>query len=791
MNFLDHLNPAQRAAVEHTQGPMLVIAGAGSGKTRVITYKVAYLIEKKLFPAENILAVTFTNKAAEEMKERIYALLHQKETRHLPLICTFHSFCARFLRKEIGVLGYPAHYTIYDVDDQKRLLKNISNQLKIDSKEFPSDYLKYRISQAKIREIQPGKYLNKYDYHGAENVSRVYTLYEQNMTRSGALDFDDLLLKTNQILQKYPEIRKKLNRKYRYILVDEFQDTNPPQYRLVNHLTSNHQNICVVGDEDQSIYGFRGAILTNILHLDNDFPDCRTFKLEQNYRSTRVILRAASVLAAQNTKRREKKLWTENEEGSPIGFFEAYDPTEEAWWVARNIQSILLEDFDAQVGVLYRTNFQSRRLEDALRSLSIRYRLVGGLSFYNRKEIKDMSAYLKLILNKKDDISFRRAINTPPRGIGEKTVHYLINRAAMQGISLWEALDHELGSSNLTPRALSALAHFRELILNMDKIAGAKKLGELVHQIYQQSGYQDFLQTQKDPHWETREENIREFITFAGEHERGGGALSTFLDHIALYSTDDEETGNERVSLMTLHSAKGLEFDVVFMVGLEEGLIPHYRSMESEDDLEEERRLCYVGMTRSKKKLALSRVKIRRRLSDGANETVKPSRFLMEIPEDCLQSCGAQDHITIQAVDSRKKKGVKLRDKGFTTLDTAEDVRSFFRKEPGSQTGPTKLSRPRIVTRPAGSVSIERQPERSPTAMPQRSGSPSASKQTRSNPQNLKSGDRVAHPTFGTGTIVRVEKSSKGRKLKILFDARGMKNILQHLANLEKIPRRG
>jgi DNA helicase-2/ATP-dependent DNA helicase PcrA len=781
MDFLSQLNPDQRAAVEYTQGPLLVVAGAGSGKTRVITFKVAHLIAQGLYPPDRILAVTFTNKAAEEMKARIETMV--RSTGPGPLVCTFHSFCARLLRREIGVLGYPSDYTIYDADDQKRLIKNICRQLKIDEKELAPDYIKFRISQAKVQETTPEEYTAAHHYPGAEVVQRIYEQYEKSMKRSSALDFDDLILKTNHILQRYPEVRQRINRRYGYILVDEFQDTNPPQYRLVRHLTAKHQNICVVGDEDQAIYGFRGAILSNILYFEKDFPGCKVFKLEQNYRSTRMILRAASVLASHNALRREKKLWTQNEEGLPIAHFQSQDPAEEAGWVSRSIQDILLNDFDATIGVLYRTNFQSRRLEDTLRSHSIRYKLMGGLSFYSRKEIKDIISYLKLLLNPDDDMSLLRCINMPPRGIGEKTVRFLANRASTANASLWQTLEHELDGQTLNTRTRSALASFRELVAELRQSAAGDSLGQLVRHIYENSGYADYLKTQKDPDWESRIDNILEFITFADEHHRDGGTLSTLMDHVALHTSSDEDLGGVRVALMTLHSAKGLEFDVVFIVGLEEGLLPHSRSLDSAENLEEERRLCYVGMTRARKHLALSHSRQRRRFNEGVPEQVNPSRFLSEIPEECFHHLHSWERLSmVRTPSSQKKPATKLKETGFPTMDTPDEIRAFFAgKQKASSPGSPE--HPRIVTRIPSSTG-RHSPAGSTGSAPVAPAAPSSIAGQRN---SLKSGDRVRHPKFGDGTVVRIENSKLGRKLKIAFDRRGLKILVEHLANLEKL----
>lgn len=801
--LLEPLNPPQREAVEYTAGPHLVVAGAGSGKTRVITYKVAYLLDRKLFRADQILAVTFTNKAAAEMEERIRALLGQKIPR-LPLICTFHSFCARFLRREIEILGYPANYTIYDADDQLRTIKNTMKDLQISDKLIAPALVQFRLGQAKNRRIGPERYLEQFQGEEDAAVAKVYAAYERRMRQAGALDFDDLLLKTNEILDSQPAVRERLGRQYRYLLVDEFQDTNPPQYQLVRHLTAHHQNICVVGDEDQSIYGFRGAILANILHFEKDFPGARVFKLEQNYRSTSFILRAASAVVAHNRKRREKTLWTSNAQGDPLGLYHAVDPAEEAGWVARAVRDILLADFNASIGVLYRTNFQSRRLEDALRGQSIQYRVVGGLSFYSRKEIKDVLGYLKLMQNRHDNVAFGRVVNLPPRGIGDRTLEFIAQRAAGQAESWWTSMESEVAATNLNPRARSALEGFRDLVLDLALRSGEIGLGECVQEVFSRSGYQEYLQNLPDPDAPSRAENVRELITLAREHEREGGTLLSFMDRLSLYSDADEAEGAGRVTLMTLHGAKGLEFDYVFMVGVEDGLLPHHRSRQSEDDLEEERRLCYVGITRARRRLTLSWARTRARSWEDEVELTSPSPFLKEIPRDCVVEIPPFSPFPLALASRRapSKEKVKLREAGFATLDSVEDVKSFFRQSPRDRSGAP--SAPRIVERLPDLAANRKSPGGAEKTKPDRPSAPRepmpaparTSRPATGTPHGasaspggagLKVGDRVRHPVFGAGMLLKIEKSPKGKKLTVSFDNRGLKVLLEHLAPLEKL----
>lgn len=777
MNLLDDLNPAQRAAVEYTDGPQLVVAGAGSGKTRVITYKVAHLITTGRFAAEHILAVTFTNKAADEMRERIHALLEPGRSA-TPTVCTFHSFCARFLRQEIGVLGFSSNYTICDADDQARLVKDILKELHIAEPPVSVDMIVGRIGRAKIHAIAPAHYAARFRDADADLLGEIFGRYERRLTASGALDFEDLILKSNEILERFPNIRARLAQRYRYLLVDEFQDTNPPQYKLVQLLGGEHRNLCVVGDEDQSIYGFRGAILANILNFERDFPGAKLFKLEQNYRSTRAILRAASGLVAHNRQRREKSLWTDNVEGEPVVLYRAGDPKEEANWVARAVKDVLLNDFTGSVGILYRANFQSRRVEDGLKGLAIAYRVVGGQAFYSRKEIKDLVAYLKLAFNRRDDAAFLRVVNAPPRGLGDRAMELLRRQAVARGNDLWGALEDILVDESMPTRLRTAFRLFHDLIQLLARSAAEKPLGEFIEQLVIQSGYQKYLSQQSDPESQSRLENTQEFITAAREHQQEGGTVQSFLDRAALVSDAETVAGSGRVTLMTLHGAKGLEFDHVFLVGVEQGLLPHHRSQETDEDIEEERRLCYVGMTRARKRLALSHSWSRPTPDGSRTDPVRPSMFLDEIPADALLELPRYTPFPLTAAGVRPVRlRTKLKDRGFRTLDTAAEIQAFFGKSGGARAADPKAG-PRIVHRVT---------PRADGAAPSAAGKPKpAAKPGARAAAGWKLGDRVVHPTFGRGTIQRIDNTANGRKLTIYFERFGLRRLMDHLADLER-----
>ena len=799
--LIESLNPAQREAVLYNGGPMLVVAGAGSGKTRVITCKVAYLIRQGLYRPEEILAVTFTNKAAKEMQERVAGILGPAATQK-PLVCTFHSFCARFLRREIGVLGYPAQFTIYDTGDQESLMKRL-----LKDHEAPpavtADLVLGRISQAKIRQLDAHAYAEAYDREHDEWVAKMFPKYEAAMKAAGALDFDDLILKTNEILEKHPEARRRVNARYRYILVDEFQDTNPPQFVLIRHLTASGNTICVVGDEDQSIYGFRGAILANILHFERDFPGSRVFKLEENYRCSRNILRAGASLIAHNRNRREKDLRTGNPAGDPVGFFEAENPAFEAGAVSRAVKKLTLGEPRASVGVLYRTNFQARRVEDAFRGQAIRYRIVGGLSFYSRKEIKDVAAYLKLLANRNDTVSFLRAVNTPPRGIGDKTIELLRQGSFRSGLSLREVMEVELDRGEAPGRARTALTQFRTLLDSLERSMRELPLGEYVETVVRDSGYESHLRNSADPEDAGRLENVQEFVTMAAEHEKEGGTIETFLDRLALFTDAEDEGETARVVLMTLHGAKGLEFDYVFVIGLEEGLVPHSRASVQPEDVEEERRLLYVGMTRARKRLVLGCSKMRPRAFNAPPEPVKPSRFLAEIAADCLTRVDPFSLAFAPGAGRFAESAPRLdggRPLGIRTFDTAEDIADFFGKKGAAPAGGPGGG-PRIVTRASAYQPAARpgggkpaapagRPKIGPPPKPLLSTDPSAQPRPRKGDTvplpGVKPGDRVRHAKFGAGVVLRAENTAMGRKLTISFLGCGVKQLLEQVAGLEK-----
>jgi DNA helicase-2/ATP-dependent DNA helicase PcrA len=641
--LLRALNPAQQEAVVHGDGPLLVLAGAGSGKTRVIAHRIAYLIAGGVDP-RRILAVTFTNKAAGEMAQRVAALLAAPGSgpAGAPLVATFHAACARILRAEAHHLGYPRSFVIYDEDDRQALVRELARELALDERLVPVAAVIVRISRAKNALQDPD------DLHAAarsvrdEQAARVYARYEARLRQAGALDFDDLLAVTVRLFDAHPAVLAHYQRRWRYVLVDEYQDTNAAQYRLLRLLTARHGNLCVVGDPDQSIYRFRGADLRNILDFERDFPACRVVRLEQNYRSTSRILTIASAVIGHNTARKDKALWTENPAGEPARCFRARDEIEEAAWVARTVADVRAEGFDLdQIAVLYRMNAQSRVLEDAFRTSGLPYHIVGSVRFYERKEVKDALAYLRLAINPQDDLAFRRAIAVPPRGIGRATLARLGEAALAAGEALLPAAGRSLG---LAGKGARAVADFAALCRHLAALAAQPRpLGEVVAAILEASGLLEALRQERTAEAETRLENLAELTVAADEFARGApaGGLGEFLDSVALISDVDElEAPRAAVTLMTLHSAKGLEFPVVFLTGLEEGVFPHARSLEDPAGVEEERRLAYVGLTRAKARLFLSHAQERR--LGGYAGLREPSRFLREMPPEAVSLVGGR-----------------------------------------------------------------------------------------------------------------------------------------------------
>jgi len=629
---LRDLNPPQREAVTAADGPVLVLAGAGSGKTRVIAHRIAYLLGTRGVHPRQVLAVTFTNKAAEEMGRRVEALLGPAGVRP-PLIATFHSACVRILREHIRHIGYPSHFVIYDEDDRLAVVRDCMRELDVDERATTPASLVHRLSHAKNQMLAVKEAEQLARGPREEQVAAVYRRYQERLATAGAVDFDDLLLLTVRLFDRVPEVLAWYRGLWKWVLVDEYQDTNRAQYRIIRALTKEHRNICVVGDPDQSVYGWRGADVRNILDFEQDYPGTKVIRLEQNYRSTKRILAAASAVIANNVTRKEKSLWTENVEGEPPAIYRAWDEHEEANFVAQTIRRLRDEGREwSDVAVFYRTNAQSRVLEEALRRGGVPYVLVGSVRFYERREIKDALAYLRLTLNPGDDIAFRRAVGAPPRGIGRASMVRLEQVAAREGHSLLEQC--ALLPPDLTGKPRRGLEEFARLCARLRERRAALTIPAFLDEVLTASGYREALRQEKSAEAEGRLENLEELISAAEDYQRSheDASVEGFLDVATLVSDLDELPGDARgVTLMTLHLAKGLEFPVVFVTGMEEGVFPHARSMNDGDEIEEERRLCYVGLTRAKQRLYLSYALHRRLHGYGLGE---PSRFLLEIPED-------------------------------------------------------------------------------------------------------------------------------------------------------------
>ncbi|MFL6009709.1 MAG: DNA helicase PcrA [Rubrobacteraceae bacterium] len=629
--LLESLNPTQLDAVEHTEGPLLILAGAGSGKTRVLTHRIAYILDQGLAAPEEVLAITFTNKAAGEMKDRV-ALLVGPDSRKM-WVSTFHAFCARILRVHAEKLGYKREFTIYDGADQVRLVKRSIVELGKDPKRFNPRSFAAQISAAKNILATPDDYLRSTEGYIAENVAEVYDLYQRRLYENNAMDFDDLIMQTVALLEVFPEVRERYQTRFKYIHVDEYQDTNHAQYRLVNILAAAHRNLCVVGDDDQSVYSWRGADIRNILDFERDYPEAKVVKLERNYRSTQTILDAANAVVANNASRKPKELWTAGPHGERIRIFTASDEYAEARFVVSDIERLIDAGArPADVSVFYRTNAQSRALEDVLVREGVPYQVVGGVRFYERAEIKDAMAFLAVISNPSDSGALERIINVPKRGLGATSVARLQEHARRNGVSLYDALA-DADAADLTGAAKKACRAVRDLFEGWRVAAQEVPPAELIGAVLDESGYRAELVAENTVESESRLENLEELINAAREYERvePEPTLAGFLQEQALYSEQDALSGEGgRVALMTLHNAKGLEFDHVFVVGMEEGTFPHARSLD-EQNLEEERRLAYVGITRARRSLTLTYAKLRS--SWGEREYQMPSRFLSEIPE--------------------------------------------------------------------------------------------------------------------------------------------------------------
>ncbi len=626
-----HLNPAQREAVCHTEGPLLILAGAGSGKTRVLVYRIAYLLSRGV-PPENLLAVTFTNKAAQEMRERVGGLVGSLA--QAIWISTFHSACARILRQEGTVLGLAGNFVVFDAQDQLIVVKECLRDLNLSEKNFNPQAIRAALSSAKNKLIAPEEYEQTAADFWAQTVARVYPVYQKKLRANAAVDFDDLIMLTVQLFREHPAVLEKYQKRFRYIMIDEYQDTNHAQYVLVKQLAAAHRNICVVGDDDQSIYSFRSADIRNILDFERDYPEVKIIKLEQNYRSTRKILQAANEVVKNNHYRKAKTLWTENEEGTPVTIMKAADERDEAVQVIEEIENLVRREGYSygDCALLYRINAQSRSFEEVLGRKGVPYKVVGGLRFYDRREIRDILAYLRLLYNPQDRVSLRRAINTPRRGIGESTVERFIAFLDENNYSLLEGLARRKEIPGLTGRAVNALAGFDRLFRHLYAYRDTIAVSRLTKMILEETGYLRELQAEKTVEAQSRLENLDEFLALTAEFEMNSDdkSLGAFLEKVALVTeVDNYDQEMNGVTLMTVHSAKGLEFPVVFMVGMEEGIFPHSRSLMEPAEVEEERRLCYVGMTRAQKRLYMSYAVTR--TIYGGRQMVHPSRFLDEI----------------------------------------------------------------------------------------------------------------------------------------------------------------
>ncbi len=782
MDFLQGLNAQQREAVAHTEGPLLILAGAGSGKTRVITHRIAHIVTARHVPPSAVLAVTFTNKAAKEMRERVSALLANAGLESEPRVSTFHSFCVQLLRRDGDPLarvrpGFTRRFTIYDDEDQLSIVKSTYRAMGLDEKEF----LQYRavlsrISAAKSRKDTPQDLYKSAVNPEMERVAAVYDAYEKALRNANALDFDDLLLEAVRLLQTDQATRESWNRRLSYVMVDEYQDTNRSQYELMRLLTEIHGNVCVVGDEDQSIYSWRGADIRNILDFERDFPKAKTIRLEQNYRSTKNILAAAGAVIENNKARKGKKLWTEAGAGTKLGLYAGFDAENEALFIADSIEKYLASNPNDHVAVLYRTNFQSRQIEEALRRYGRKYNIVGGFSFYQRSEIKDTVAYLKLALSNHDSVSLLRIINTPARGIGKTTVEQIEAHARQRGISLWEAIGQIVDGQALSTRSQSSLVTFRNLVQEMSAVAGNSSLPELIRFILDRTGYRKMLQQEKTPESETRLENLDELINAAVDAGERGEEASTFLDSIALDSDADHVDERSPVCLMTLHNAKGLEFPMVFLSGMELGLFPHSRSMNSEEALEEERRLCYVGMTRARKRLVLTWARYRRRFGGGEQERSTPSWFLNEVPTELIDNLGPQDQAgEVDLFSERHEARQVARRNTFTgkTYNSIDNINQFF----GERGMPVRPA-------PGGT------PSRPPAPQQQIPRPPLAAKPLPTAPPPVRKAARtgmvVNHPKYGTGTVVRREGDGDDAKITVNFPRFGLKKLVEKYAGLKR-----
>jgi DNA helicase II / ATP-dependent DNA helicase PcrA len=863
LSFLDQLNPQQREAVAATAGPVLILAGAGSGKTRVITYRIAHLIENLRVMPESILAVTFTNKAAAEMVERVGKIVGGLAIAK-PVISTFHSFCVRLLRRDIEKLRIPSstpgqppigltkNFVIYDEADQQSLIKSVLRRLGIDDKQTTPRAVLAQISWAKNHMLDPQEiYLQSADPN-TERVAHIYEEYRKELGKANALDFDDLLLESVRLLKAVAPVREYYNRRFQHLLVDEYQDTNRPQYELMRLLAGDRRNVCAVGDEDQSIYSWRGADIRNILEFEKDFPEAKIIRLEQNYRSTENILQAASAVVANNVRRKGKNLWTSRQGGTKLGYYEAPDGENEALFAADYLARYLREMTDqgdkARAAVLYRTNSQSRLFEEAMRRYQLNYHVVGGFSFYERAEIKDMISYLKVIQNPDDSVSLLRVINTPARGIGKTSLEVLERVALETGVSLWGAISESVRRQLLPQRALAALKAFQDLIEDarammagtyverLDQTAREEEqqekpaaiavddqiafdptvfdfaaadsadadepeqrpsgshgevgetlegppvanTAEILKFLNDRTGYIKQLEEEDTPEAYSRIENLRELVNAAMDSRDRGETLDQFLDHAALISDADAYDERAQITLMTLHAAKGLEFPLVFLCGLEEGLFPHSRTFLHPDDIEEERRLCYVGMTRAMDNLILTRAVYRRRYGTDLPEASVPSRFLEEVPAELVENLGAPGG---RRTDLRARVPAPLLTRAGAPAP--DDVHYPYEDEDQSASwvGPRRNHKPysgpkynsieniaEFFASRGKKFKIPKVPVEEPTGR-----------------RGFRPGQRVRHPKYGEGLVYQREGEGEEAKITVQFPRFGLKKLVEKYAQLEAV----
>jgi len=755
-NLLEQLNPEQRLAAETTEGPVLILAGAGTGKTRAITFRMANLIARGT-PADAILAVTFTNKAAEEMQTRVTDLLLRAGVPpERPWISTFHSLCARLLRREAASAGLAKDFAIYDDDDQLSAVKLVMANLRIDDDALTPRNVLSRISYAKNQAQTPEQVRSEAFGPDTRKVADIYAGYEALLKQSKAVDFDDLLLRVARLLREAPPVRERWRNRFAYLHVDEYQDTNRVQYDVLRLLTNERKNVCVVGDEDQSIYRWRGADVSILLSFSQDFPNAKVIRLERNYRSTQTILDAAGAVVANNPERLGKKLRAEKEAGSNLRYFEARDAQAEAEFVAGELEKILNDDPDQTCVVEYRTNFQSRSFEEVFRRRGLRYKLVGGFSFYNRAEVKDVLAYVRLALHPEDDVSLLRVLNVPARGIGKTTVDALRDIAQKESLSFWDAME-SLMTNPASSRAVAPLRAFRELIGRLQEGYATKEPAEYLRYVLEETGYMDMLKDRNTPDDVARIENLEELARAVAEAMDAGESFTDFLDAASLISDADSFEGKPGVTLITLHSTKGLEFDHVFLTGMEDGISPHSRSINEDKGIEEERRLVYVGMTRARKSLTLTRAVYRRVFGNEQQLRASlPSRFLSEIPSEL--------------VDTARGSMAEI---GQTRRYEPDPEYSYSAEE--------FTRRVRGLPSPAVRTSQRRPADASSRPS---FGRPAIKRGAQADPML---GTKVRHPEYGVGTVVGVEGDEDDRRVSVSFPGRGTKKFIERYAQLQQV----